>query len=163
MTKCWKGKKREERWQSTSLYSLSTLSLLSLHSHLWRYCTSRQRRRSILFSPPIRIIIMTVPTPIFEICHIYDFLEVSTKKQALRHHRQVLDGLPAYKNDLSIRTCISWIAINSTTTIIQVFSFSTRKSEIQCRNNKRSEGRTRIYCVSGTHAGERDLFHVFKI
>ena len=40
---------------------------------------------------------MMVPTPIFEICHIYDFLEVSIKKQALRHHRQVLDGLPAYK------------------------------------------------------------------
>ena len=35
------------------------------------------------------------------------FLEVSIKKQALRHHRQVLDGLPAYKNNLSLRTCIS--------------------------------------------------------
>ena len=141
----------------------SPSSLHSLHSHLWRYCTSRQRRRSILLSPPVRIIIMTISAPIFKVCHIYMVFEISIKKQALRHHRQVLDGLPAYKNNLSIRTCISWIAINSTTTIIQVFSFSTRKSEIQCRNNKCSEGRTRIYCVSCTHAGERNLFHIFKI
>ena len=151
-------KRGEERREMT--VHLSLLSLLSLHSCLWRYCTSRQRRRSILFSPPIRIVVMMVPTPIFEICHIYDFLEVSIKKQVLRYHLQFLDVLPAYKNDLLIRTCISWISINSTTTIIQVFSFSTRKSEIQCRNNKRSEGRTRIYCVSSTHAGERNLCHI---
>ena len=152
-----KGGRREEK---------NTLHLLYSHPafRLWRYCTSRQRRRSNLFSPPVRIVVMMVPTPIFKVCHIYIwFFEVSIKKQALRHHRQVLDGLPAYKNNLSIRTCISWIAINSTTTIIQVFSFSTRKSEIQCRNNKCSEGRTRIYCVSSTHAGERNLFHIFKI
>ena len=43
---------------------------------------------------------------------------------------KILDGPPAYKNDLSMHPCSSWVAINSTTTIIQVFSLSTRKSEL---------------------------------
>ena len=156
MIKCWKGGKRGERWQSTSLYSLSTLSTLSFMTLL--YFASTEKINPVLSTNQDRR--NDGPDSNLWNLSYMCVLEVSIKKQALRHHRQVLDGLPAYKNDLLIRTCISWIAINSTTTIIQVFSFSTRKSEIQCRNNKRSEGRTRIYCVSSTHAGERNLCHI---
>lgn len=76
---------------------------------------------------------------------------------------KILDGPPAYKNDLSIHPCSSWVAINSATTIIQVFSFSTRKSELQCWSNNGIEGRACIYCTSSTHAIKRDFVHVFKI
>ena len=76
---------------------------------------------------------------------------------------KILDGPPAYQNDLSIHPCSSWVAINSATTIIQVFSFSTRKSELQCWSNNGIEGRACMYCTSSTHAIKRDFVHVFKI
>lgn len=154
-------KKGEERREMTvhislySLYSLSTFSTLLFMTLL--YFASTEEINPVLSTNQDR----RNDGPDSNLWNLsYMCFRSFFKKQALRHHRQVLDGLPAYKNDLLIRTCISWIAINSTTTIIQVFSFSTRKSEIQCRNNKCSEGRTRIYCVSSTHAGERNLFHI---
>ena len=47
-----------------------------------------KRILSILFSPPVNIIVMTVWCPILIICHIYMILKVSIKKQVLRHHWQ---------------------------------------------------------------------------
>ena len=95
--------------------------------------------------------------------YIYDFRSFYQISRTYVTIGKILDGPPAYKNDLSIHPCSSWVAINGATTIVQVFSLSTRKSELQCWSNNGIEGRACIYCTSSTHAIKRDFVHVFKI
>lgn len=91
--KIWCKEIREKREEIDSLYSSSS----SLHSHLWRYCTSRQRKDlSVLLTPPIYIVLTTIWCPVLVICHIYmifrSFYQISRTYVTIG---KILDGPPA--------------------------------------------------------------------
>ena len=111
MTKCRRGRRCDKMTHSSHLLSLNIFYNATIF-HV------NEPILSILFSPPINIIVMTVWCPILIICHVYMILKVLIKKQVLRHHWQDPRWTACLWNDLLICICSSRIEINRTAAII---------------------------------------------
>ena len=87
-------KGRREGKSGEMIYYLLSLPLFSLldFNFLTLLCFTLNRE-SVLFSPPVNIIVMILWLPILEICHIYNFFEYSiypnqqySQKRQYRHY-----------------------------------------------------------------------------